>query len=174
MSAPPFVCPRCSAKSYHPEDLRRGWCGLCHAFTGGGMDPACAPRHEKTIETHNRSGRPSPTALEAAAALPSMPGRLDSDYFWPDRFFVEPNFEAVLASWRARGWKIEFHGEPLAWGVQAVKGDGLYEMWASEWDTWRRALERSETDLGGSNDRAAYEATKPTPERTWLVGCQIY
>lgn len=31
---PGFTCPRCGKTSYHPEDLRHGYCGACHAFTG--------------------------------------------------------------------------------------------------------------------------------------------
>lgn len=33
---PGFTCPRCGKTSYHPEDLRHGYCGACHAFTGLG------------------------------------------------------------------------------------------------------------------------------------------
>lgn len=29
-----FTCPRCRRTSHHPEDLRQGYCGACHAFTG--------------------------------------------------------------------------------------------------------------------------------------------
>jgi ribosomal protein S27AE len=32
--APSFTCPDCGATSYHPEDVRHGYCGRCHAFTG--------------------------------------------------------------------------------------------------------------------------------------------
>lgn len=28
-----FTCPECGAVSYHPEDVRQGYCGRCHAFT---------------------------------------------------------------------------------------------------------------------------------------------
>lgn len=31
---PSFTCPDCGATSYHPEDVRHGYCGACHAFTG--------------------------------------------------------------------------------------------------------------------------------------------
>lgn len=31
----PFVCPRCGAVSWHPQDLEHGYCGACHDFTGG-------------------------------------------------------------------------------------------------------------------------------------------
>lgn len=31
---PSFRCPVCAAVSYHPEDIRHGYCGRCHAFTG--------------------------------------------------------------------------------------------------------------------------------------------
>lgn len=37
MTAPSFTCPRCGAVSYHPNDIREGYCGRCHDWTG---DPA--------------------------------------------------------------------------------------------------------------------------------------
>lgn len=30
----PFICPDCSATSYHPQDKRYGYCGRCRAYTG--------------------------------------------------------------------------------------------------------------------------------------------
>jgi hypothetical protein len=36
MTAPePFVCPVCSADNDDPEDIAKGYCGRCHAWTGG-------------------------------------------------------------------------------------------------------------------------------------------
>lgn len=29
-----FTCPRCGRTSHHPDDVRHGYCGACHAFTG--------------------------------------------------------------------------------------------------------------------------------------------
>jgi hypothetical protein len=29
-----FVCPACHAESHHPDDVRNGYCGACHDFTG--------------------------------------------------------------------------------------------------------------------------------------------
>jgi len=29
-----FTCSRCGRVSYHTEDLRQGYCGACHDFTG--------------------------------------------------------------------------------------------------------------------------------------------
>jgi ribosomal protein S27AE len=34
VAAPSITCPRCGATSYHPEDVREGYCGRCHEFTG--------------------------------------------------------------------------------------------------------------------------------------------
>jgi hypothetical protein len=31
-----FTCPVCGRVSHHPEDVRHGYCGACHAFTGEG------------------------------------------------------------------------------------------------------------------------------------------
>ncbi|MFJ9239736.1 hypothetical protein ACIRJ3_32715 [Streptomyces anulatus] len=31
---PSFVCPECSAESWHPEDVAQGYCGRCHFWTG--------------------------------------------------------------------------------------------------------------------------------------------
>jgi ribosomal protein L37E len=33
MSAPSFTCPRCGRTSHHPDDVREGYCGACHAWT---------------------------------------------------------------------------------------------------------------------------------------------
>jgi hypothetical protein len=32
---PSFTCPVCGMTSYHPEDIRQGYCGKCHGWTGG-------------------------------------------------------------------------------------------------------------------------------------------
>jgi hypothetical protein len=29
-----FRCQVCGAVSHHPEDVKNGYCGVCHAFTG--------------------------------------------------------------------------------------------------------------------------------------------
>ena len=33
-SVPSFSCPRCGRTSYHPDDVREGYCGACHDWTG--------------------------------------------------------------------------------------------------------------------------------------------
>jgi hypothetical protein len=30
--APSFVCPRCGATSFNPNDIRENYCGRCHTF----------------------------------------------------------------------------------------------------------------------------------------------
>jgi predicted RNA-binding Zn-ribbon protein involved in translation (DUF1610 family) len=30
-----FTCPRCGSRSYNPNDIREGYCGACHDWTGG-------------------------------------------------------------------------------------------------------------------------------------------
>lgn len=30
---PSITCPRCGSVSYHPEDIRQGYCGRCHWWT---------------------------------------------------------------------------------------------------------------------------------------------
>lgn len=37
---PSFTCPKCGMTSYHPEDVRQGYCGSCHEFTGEQEAPA--------------------------------------------------------------------------------------------------------------------------------------
>lgn len=32
-SPPAFICPRCGAQSWHPEDASNGYCGRCHDYT---------------------------------------------------------------------------------------------------------------------------------------------
>ena len=29
-----FTCPVCDKVSYHPEDIRQGYCSFCHDWTG--------------------------------------------------------------------------------------------------------------------------------------------
>lgn len=29
-----FECPVCHMKSHHPNDIKEGYCGACHDFTG--------------------------------------------------------------------------------------------------------------------------------------------
>jgi hypothetical protein len=31
---PHFTCPDCGATSYNPNDIREGYCGRCHRWTG--------------------------------------------------------------------------------------------------------------------------------------------
>jgi hypothetical protein len=31
---PGFTCPRCGRTSHHPDDIREGYCGACHDWTG--------------------------------------------------------------------------------------------------------------------------------------------
>jgi hypothetical protein len=30
---PRITCPKCGMTSYHPEDVKQGYCGNCHDFT---------------------------------------------------------------------------------------------------------------------------------------------
>ena len=30
-----FTCPRCGRTSWNPNDVREGYCGACHSWTGG-------------------------------------------------------------------------------------------------------------------------------------------
>jgi hypothetical protein len=34
MTRPSVTCPLCGMTSYHPEDIRQGYCGNCHDWTG--------------------------------------------------------------------------------------------------------------------------------------------
>lgn len=31
--APSITCPQCGRTSYHPEDIKQGYCGACHDWT---------------------------------------------------------------------------------------------------------------------------------------------
>jgi hypothetical protein len=31
---PGFSCPKCGRTSHHPDDIREGYCGACHDWTG--------------------------------------------------------------------------------------------------------------------------------------------
>lgn len=36
MTTESFTCPECGATSYNPNDVREGYCGRCHNWTGTG------------------------------------------------------------------------------------------------------------------------------------------
>lgn len=40
MATTSITCPRCGRTSYHPEDVKQGYCGACHWWTS---DPQLAP-----------------------------------------------------------------------------------------------------------------------------------
>jgi hypothetical protein len=40
-----FTCPECGMTSHHPDDVREGYCGRCHDWTGR-PDPNIAARRE--------------------------------------------------------------------------------------------------------------------------------
>lgn len=56
-----FVCPACGMESFNPNDVRFGYCGACHAFTGEDPpevyfcgsnfcdDPACSHEHAELL-----------------------------------------------------------------------------------------------------------------------------
>jgi ribosomal protein L37E len=33
---PSITCPDCGMRSFHPDDIKWGYCGSCHAFTQEG------------------------------------------------------------------------------------------------------------------------------------------
>lgn len=48
MTEPSITCPRCGSTSYHPEDIRQGYCGRCNWWTSdptlGQVEEWSAPR----------------------------------------------------------------------------------------------------------------------------------
>ena len=44
---PSFVCPRCGAKSFNPNDIAARYCGRCHAFVD---DPPHSPGVQKALD----------------------------------------------------------------------------------------------------------------------------
>ena len=45
IAAGTFTCPECRKTSHHPEDLRHGYCGACHAHTGFELNAVPTLRH---------------------------------------------------------------------------------------------------------------------------------
>ena len=44
---PSVTCPDCRMRSYHPDDIKWGYCGRCHAFTSAGtVHQVNAPQQE--------------------------------------------------------------------------------------------------------------------------------
>jgi ribosomal protein S27AE len=51
-----FVCPRCGAESFNPNDIRGRYCGRCHAFVD---DPPASYRDDRFAERAcDRCGKP--------------------------------------------------------------------------------------------------------------------
>lgn len=53
-----ITCPRCGATSYHPEDVRQGYCARCHWWTSdpqlGQIEP---PGEPELADQHYRPER---------------------------------------------------------------------------------------------------------------------
>jgi ribosomal protein S27AE len=57
-SAPPsFVCPRCGAESYNPNDIRESYCGRCHVFVDDPTMPPLPPLPIVAPPAANRRAR---------------------------------------------------------------------------------------------------------------------
>lgn len=53
-AAPSFTCPVCGATSWNPNDVREGYCGRCHDWTGQPhLDAARAVEHGVVVEMPN-------------------------------------------------------------------------------------------------------------------------
>lgn len=44
-----FTCPRCRRTSYHPEDVRHGYCGACHDYAGANQVEQLPTRSEPAL-----------------------------------------------------------------------------------------------------------------------------
>lgn len=61
-----ITCPRCGATSYNPNDVRYGYCGRCHAYTG---EKVCdVEGHQGCTVFECRWGAPLLLAGDRAAA----------------------------------------------------------------------------------------------------------
>lgn len=75
-----IVCPRCGRASYHPEEVRQGYCGNCHDWTS---QPQAEPTQNLDITSPNFGGI-SPM-YDRRAYLPTIPGtqfQFESAYPW--------------------------------------------------------------------------------------------
>jgi len=54
VTASSFTCPRCGTVSYHPDDIRFGYCGRCHWWTGdpqlGALDVIAQAEQDGAID----------------------------------------------------------------------------------------------------------------------------
>jgi hypothetical protein len=55
-----ITCPVCGMTSHHPEDIKQGYCGNCHAFTSG-------PNVDAEVEPCPCCNRPPRHAISAEA-----------------------------------------------------------------------------------------------------------
>lgn len=75
--APSITCPKCGRTSYHPEDIRQRFCGVC-GF------------HESLFDAIDRLGKMSsqsdPKPIERPKMLERPVRKLDPD-LWPEGTF---------------------------------------------------------------------------------------
>lgn len=75
-----FVCPKCAAESWHPEDRRQGYCGRCHEFNWSRHQPRrCGDTGMSTAavsveEMNTRLGQWARGSLPAQAAVEFIVG----------------------------------------------------------------------------------------------------
>lgn len=65
---PSITCPKCGMTSHNPSDVKYGYCGMCHDFTG---DPAPVekPVSERPPVRHGPTPPPVPSTLNNVVRL---------------------------------------------------------------------------------------------------------
>lgn len=81
---PSITCPVCERTSYHPEDVRQGYCGNCHAFAAFALAT-------------------TPGAGGVAALICNGCGSM-AIAFIPAGVTVDESAEVMLAEAREHGW----------------------------------------------------------------------
>lgn len=55
---PCITCPQCSMTSYHPEDIRQGYCGNCHHWTSEPLDLTDLPVVQAIASYFQQTSKP--------------------------------------------------------------------------------------------------------------------
>jgi hypothetical protein len=106
---PSFTCPRCGARSFHPEDVRFGYCGRCHDWTVRDEAP-CLWCEIATASLRAASGDSTATGVctkhlsepVTPAKVPDAPRIITSDHVpegeaWVLADFGALDFDRILA-----------------------------------------------------------------------------
>lgn len=76
---PSITCPRCGRTSYHPEDIRQGYCGACHWWTS---DEQLGPLYDRVHPPEDEAREEIATALADPSLRTSNADEMAANLIW--------------------------------------------------------------------------------------------